>query len=354
MLFGLLDPHRGCAAPVRAAGPSEIGKSEIGKSEIGQSEIGQSEIAESQSISEIQLVPDGQGPGQDHSIRLTQVGNPARRPVLPDLSREGVHELPGRVSLEVPDQGLLWGDRWLPPGIYRLALVTDGFAIRLRARPLAPGRDLELPVETGTLTAPAAQFRAHLGVRQVDRDRSGYLSLRWGVLLLEATLTSPDPSVKRVADWVLRAVPIPSHLTEEVFIGTLDRSSDGSGLREVRWIREGGESHLRLELSRRRRLIATHREYVARAERLHTVAKGLLDGGEESASSRVGLTAESYEERAAQIERQLEALDGSGRELVGTLRPPAGERLEVRLESLEGAVRLVIDGPDGGVEFRLP
>jgi hypothetical protein len=316
--------------------------------------IGDDSTVEPLSISEIILAPAGGDTNRERSIQLVQIGNPARRPPLPDLSREGVHDLPGRVSLEVPDPGLRWGDQILPPGIYRLALITDGLALHLRARPLAPGLDVNLPVESGTLTAPGARFRAVLGVRRTDQKRIGYLSLRWGALMLEATLTAPQAISTQVGERELRAGPNLGALSEEVFLGTLEGTGEDSGRREARWIRREGPPRLRLELARQRRMFARRREDLARAGRLASIAKSALDGGDEVEGARIDSLAESYARHAELTERQLAALDGSGQEIVGTPRPATGDSTTVRLEERAGEAILIIDSRAGGAEFALP
>ena len=114
------------------------------------------------------------------------------------------------------------------------------------------------------------------------------------------------------------------------------------------------EPRLRLESHRRRRLFALRREYLARADRLNGLARSAAEGDDEATSDRLGRLAESLEERAAQIERQLAALAGSGLEIVGSPRPARGERTEVTLVEREGTVRLIIESPAGGAEFPLP
>jgi len=308
-----------------------------------------SEGAELVAVSEVIIEPGS--PADGGVLRLVQVGNPAYRPPLPDLSREGEHELPGRVSLEVPSLGVRCGDRWLPPGLYRLALATDGVELRLRARPLAPGRDIDLAAETGTMTSPAARFRCHLAERHVERNRTVYLHLRWGALALEVTIDSPPSARSELGGYSLALVPELRVPAEEVYLGEIARSAEEA--RGARWLRTETKPRLRLERERHRRLFGLRREYLARVERLASLAKSALEAGDEAEGARIGRIAASYDERAAQLEPTLAALDGGREEIVGVPRPAAGTRVAVSLVEREGEVRLVIDSPAGGAEFRL-
>ena len=321
------------------------------------------EPAETQAISEIHLgaAVNARTSGRtslvgDGAMRLVQIGNPPRRPRLPDLSREGRADLPGRLSLEVPSPGVRWQGSWLPPGIYRLALVTDGFEVMLAAKPLSPGPEILLPVEIGSMTAPSPRFRATLSLRTVEHQRTGHFLLRWGVMILEAQISTPPPTVVSNELWNLSVVPDLIENGEEMYFGTLVGNEDGGGTLEARWIRmSNGDQRLRLERSRRRRMFALRREYLARAARLLTIASSQTASGDAEAGAKTLQTAKAYEERAAQLEPHLAALEGTNREIVGQSRPGrGGETPQFRLESRGGQLYLIIDRASGGAEFRLP
>lgn len=337
-------------SPAVAADDARVGQ-QVGAEQEGSVPAGPArpEAAEIVAISEVELVPGA--PAEEGVLRVVQVGNPPRRPPLPDLSRAGVHELPGRVSLEVPALGVRVGEQWLPPGIYRLALATEGLEPRLRARPLAPGRDIDLAIESGTMTAPAARFRCHLGERHVERERTAYFTLRWGALSLEATITAPPPRRLQAGRFAFAAVPEVGAPSEETYLGEI---VEGEGEpRSARWLRGERQPRLRLERERRRRLFGLHREYLARAEWLAGMSRSALDAGDSAEATRIGRIAESYDERAAQLEKSLSALEGDGEEILGSARPAAGDRVEVSLSERGNAVALVIDAPGGGAEFLL-
>ncbi len=310
------------------------------------------EPAEAEAISEIVLESGSAG----GAIRLVQIGNPPRRPVLPDLSREGRTDLPGRVSLEVPSPGLRWEGNWLPPGIYRLVLHTDGFEVTLGAQSLSPSPEIRLPVEIGTMSAPSPRFRATLATRTVGQVQTGHFSLRWGVMILEATLTSPELETVSHERWSLSLVPDLERHEDEMFLGILTGTEDGSGALEARWIRTpAGEQRLRLERPRRRRIFGLRREFLARASRLRTIAENQVATGDAEGGAATAQSAQSYEAEAAQLEPQLAALEGTSREVVGVALPPvAGSRPQFRLETRGGHVYLVIGAAAGGAEFRLP
>ena len=314
------------------------------------------ETHEALAISQIELDTRRADRSEEQKVRLVQVGNPIRRPPLPDLSRDGEFEFPGRVSLEVPNLGLACRDRWVPPGIYRLSLVVEDFETKVRARPLAPGPVIDLPVESGILNEPAERFRAYLGVREVDLRRLGYLSIRWGILMVETTLQQRGGTGSQGDDWTLEAVPVFDKVENEIFLGRLSGGPDGSGLLEARWIlgnsqARSRDSRLRLERASRRRLFAFRRECRARAERLRTIIQGSNDQEIEKGWASL---AESYEALATQLTSQLNALTGSNREIEGKTRAPQGDTTTVELLQRTGETWLTIDSPTGGAEFRLP
>jgi len=314
------------------------------------------ETHEALSISQIELDARRADRSDEQQVRLVQVGNPVRRPPLPDLSRDGEFEFPGRISFEVPTLGLACRDRWVPPGIYRLSLVVEDFETKIRARPLAPGPAVDLPVETGILNEPAERFRAYLGIREVDQRRIGYLSIRWGILIVETTLQQKGGVASQGDDWTLEAVPVFDNVENEVFLGRLSGGPSGSGLLEARWILGNGqgrssESRLRLERASRRRIFAFRRECRARAERLRTIIQGSND---QKVEKKWASIAESYEVLVTQLTAQLNAHTGSSREIGGKTRAPQGDTTKVELIQRSGETWLTIDSPTGGAEFRLP
>jgi len=312
------------------------------------------EPPEGLAISEIQLAAPGRGEGS--LLRLVQVGNPVRRPPPPDLSREGEKPFPGRLSLEVPPPGIGWGDSWLPPGIYRLSLHTDGLLVTLRAEPLATAGSIDLPVELGTMTGPGSRFEATLSRRTVEEEATGSLTIRWGALLIRARLSTPELRRTAEEDWTLAAVPRLVSSDDETYLGTLSGKVVGSGAMEARWVREASDDHrLRLELSRRRRFLEGSREAAARAGRLRTVAEQQAGAGQEERARRTRSLVQSLEEDAARLKSQAAALARTSIEVVGRARPatPGGDP-EVRLDLREGKVFLVVEGPEGGAEFQLP
>jgi hypothetical protein len=83
------------------------------------------------------------------------------------------------------------------------------------------------------------------------------------------------------------------------------------------------------------------------------MSRSALDAGDSAEATRFGRIAESYDERAAQLEKSLSALEGDGEEILGSARPAAGDRVAVSLAERGSAVALVIDAPEGGAEFLL-
>ena len=170
--------------------------------------------SEGEATSSIELTTPGAPPT---AVRILQVGNPPRRPTLPDLSRAGRVEFPGRVSFEVGGEGILWDDElWVPPGIYRIALVSDGVEVRLAAQPLAPAAELSLPIETGTMTRPGGAFRATLAERDSEGARVGVFAIRWGALYWEATLTATALTRVAAGSWTLQETPTRTTAEKEV------------------------------------------------------------------------------------------------------------------------------------------
>ena len=313
---------------------------------LASSEARATSSAEGEATSAIELSTPGAAPTP---VRLIQVGNPPRRPNLPDLSRTGRVEFPGRVSLEVGGEGVLWDDVWVPPGIYRIALVSDGMEVRLGAQPLAPSEEITLPIETGTMTRPGGAFRAILSERNAEGVRTGIFSVRWGALYWEAKLEAPALSRRVVGSWTLQEVPVRSDAETETYLGVLTGIDDGRGELEARWVRmKGGEHRLRLERRQRRLSFALRRELGARARWLETMLEGVEDD-----PLQLKPRIENYRRQVADHERRLKALEGTSREVVGKPRPAASSP-SLRLAELEGRTVLIIEDPRGGAEFRLP
>ncbi len=294
-----------------------------------------------------------------YSLQLPD--SPAVVPALPDLTRNGVYELPGGLLLELP-LPVIWSGTLLPPGKHSLAIeVSSRSVVQLLARPLGGGPSLRIPVVRGILDRPGERILATLSAVEGSEGSQLVLRLQWGALLLACQGQRVAVERQQLGDWILDTYRFPAHFSPPVHcvIGVIESGTGDNHLRRLVFTTSAdGLPRLRLEDPARERIAAALDELV-RSLRRSQIRLRRIEGGadaqageEDSLRRRIDL---AMQQRIALDEKlaQLDAGEGV-KVLLPSGAPGAGSPgLRVRMETSGSGAKLFVESARGSFQFLL-
>ncbi|MGE4619436.1 MAG: hypothetical protein AAEJ04_06455 [Planctomycetota bacterium] len=297
--------------------------------------------------------------GVKFSLKLPDA--PRVVPALPDLSRNGVYEIPGGLLLEAP-LPVLWAGTLVPPGKHSLSIeVSVGSVVHLLVQPFGGGPAVRVPLVRGILDRPAERIHATLSSVELDQESRLLLHLQWGPLILSCVGEKISLQRQELGDWVLDTYSFSDQffLPAHCVIGSLENRVGDEPLQRLVFISGKSDApQLRLEDPARERIAAARAELLGSLRRSQSRLRR-IEGGADSEAGEL----ETLQKRIARAFQQRSALDAKLMQLdegegVKILFPTGAKGvgsagLQVRLASVEERTMLQVISSLGRYQFML-